>query len=317
MATSTIIYTNKIQDELLQRLSNKTILILDQGLPQEFREVFSSHSLVWTLPGGEEVKNFSTLSKLSEEILEHNISRHYQVIAVGGGAVLDLAGFLSSILLRGLSWTAVPSTLLAMVDAGIGGKTAINSTHGKNLIGSFHHPLEILMDISFLESLKESEIKSGKGEILKLCLLYQGIAEQVLNQDPLEKLIYSCVQFKEDIVAKDFKEQGLRKVLNLGHNFAHAWEQFIKKPHGELVAQGVYWEDYFLNNKINEKLVLQLASILKIDTIQEKPVFSDEFFQAIQKDKKNNQKQLEFILTKEFRPTFINLTLEELRQTLA
>jgi 3-dehydroquinate synthetase len=162
------------------------------------------------------------------------------LIAFGGGAIGDLAGFCSSILVRGISWSLVPTTLLSMVDSSVGGKTGINSKYGKNLIGSFHLPENIWIDTSLISTLQNKQIESGKGEIIKYSFLDSGIYREVMNDVELFKIIESCLNFKSKITTEDPKEKGDRKYLNLGHTLGHAIEKHYGISHGRSVMWGIF-----------------------------------------------------------------------------
>lgn len=196
--------------------------------------------IIWKAPDGEKTKNFTDYESCLEFFISKGIHRKSHLIAIGGGATSDFAGFVASTLLRGLSWSIIPTTLLSQVDAAIGGKVAINSSHGKNLVGSFHLPQNIWINSSFLKSLPEEEYKSGKGEILKYAFLDKKIFD-LLNKDKVDVLvsIEACADFKVLVTEEDLEESGRRKTLNLGHSFGHAFEQIYNLCHGEAVMWGL------------------------------------------------------------------------------
>ena len=205
------------------------------------------------LPAGESTKNFSRLERIIETLLTAKIERSTTVIALGGGVVGDLTGFAASIVLRGISFVQFPTTLLAQVDSSVGGKTGINTAQGKNLVGSFHQPIAVFIDIETLKTLPERELRAGYGEICKYGLLgdedfwswleEQGAAVLAREPAPTSHAIQTCCAAKASIVAVDERESGARALLNLGHTFAHALEAELGYSgallHGEAVAMGI------------------------------------------------------------------------------
>ncbi|MGI9501047.1 MAG: 3-dehydroquinate synthase [Geminicoccaceae bacterium] len=210
-------------------------------------------SETFILPAGEQTKNFAQFEELVEGILALGIERGTTIIALGGGVIGDLAGFAAATLLRGLDTIQIPTTLLAQVDSSVGGKTGINSTHGKNLIGSFHQPKLVLADIGVLKSLPARELRAGYAEIVKYGLIdrpaFFGWLEEngqaLLRGDADARrhaVIESC-RAKAETVAADERESGRRALLNLGHTFGHALEAITgyggELLHGEAVAIGM------------------------------------------------------------------------------
>lgn len=193
----------------------------------------------FTFPPGEAAKGFAEWERALEYFLERKISRDSHLVAIGGGATSDVAGFVASTLLRGITWSVVPTTLLSQVDASIGGKVAINPRFGKNLVGNFHEPQNIYVCNDFLKTLDNKELKSGKGEVLKYAFLSKEIASLIENKAPFEEVVDACAKFKLDLVKRDLHEKGERKTLNLGHTFGHGIEWIYKTPHGQAVVWGM------------------------------------------------------------------------------
>ena len=206
-----------------------------------------------TIKGGESAKSLANYSALMEEILGLGISRDTILIALGGGVIGDLVGFMAASLLRGLDFIQIPTTFLAQVDSAVGGKTGINAKAGKNLIGAFHQPKAVLIDLDCLETLPLREMRAGYAEVVKYGLLgdakffawleQHGADVLQKNQKPLITAIRHCCQAKAAIVAADETESGTRALLNLGHTFAHAFEAEAGYTgdllHGEAVAAGL------------------------------------------------------------------------------
>jgi 3-dehydroquinate synthase len=212
---------------------------------------------IFLMGDGEEAKSFATIEDLCRKFATWGLLRGDAVIALGGGVVGDTAGFAAATYHRGIAVLQAPTTLLAMVDAAIGGKTAVNLPEGKNLVGAFHQPIGVLADTDTLTTLPEQEYRSGLGEVAKYALLGDVVADPtglvellrlnttaVLDRDPavLEDLVTRCVAIKADVIAKDPEERtGLRATLNLGHTLAHALETAggYGLTHGEAVAIGL------------------------------------------------------------------------------
>lgn len=215
----------------------------------------SSHCVCDTLvlPDGEQYKNREQLERIYEALLTHQHHRDTTLIALGGGVIGDMVGFAASTYLRGVSFINMPTTLLAQVDAAIGGKTAINHALGKNMIGSFYQPDAVFMDLNTLNTLPLRAFRAGIAEMIKCALIRGGVLlehmQEALAQglalhrySKLDELLLECCTVKAFIVAQDEKEQGMRALLNLGHTLAHALEtatDYQRFLHGEAVAIGL------------------------------------------------------------------------------
>ena len=202
-------------------------------------------------PAGERSKTLDTYVELVRGLAALGMTRTDLVVALGGGVVGDLAGFAAATYMRGIACVQVPTTLLAMVDSSIGGKTGVDIPEGKNLVGAFHLPRQIIRDVGYLATLPEREMKNGLAEMIKTAVLFDAAMFAELRalaaRTPDERLaalaplVERCAQWKERIVEEDFKEGGRRKLLNLGHTFGHAIEKVsdFAIPHGEAVAMGM------------------------------------------------------------------------------
>ncbi len=204
------------------------------------------------LPPSEKAKTLEQAGELASFLFENGFSRSSMIIAAGGGAVTDLAGFAASIYMRGVTWISVPTTFLAQIDAGLGGKTAVNLGGAKNIAGTFHQPALAVCDTAFLDSLPHAELRSGAGELVKYALIgpgaLRGIVEKNLSKTlagdkaALTACVSACAAYKLKLVAKDERDEtGLRERLNLGHTAGHAFEAMAggRLPHGEAVARGL------------------------------------------------------------------------------
>ncbi|HSW86119.1 MAG TPA: 3-dehydroquinate synthase [Rhabdochlamydiaceae bacterium] len=213
-------------------------------------------TILFSFPEGEEHKTRRTKEFLEDQMLEKGFGRDGAIIALGGGVVTDLAGFLAATYCRGIPLISIPTTLLGMVDASIGGKNGVNTSKGKNLIGSFYHPKAIFIDTHMLETLSENELRNGTAEIIKYGLISSPPIFEFLdqlhdrwlavNQDFFQEIIYlSCLK-KKDVIEEDPNETGLRRTLNFGHTVGHALEllECYKIGHGDAIAIGMIVESY-------------------------------------------------------------------------
>ncbi|MDP6572282.1 MAG: 3-dehydroquinate synthase [Rhodospirillales bacterium] len=206
-----------------------------------------------TLPAGEQTKDFAHLEALAEDLLAGKVGRDTTLVALGGGVIGDLAGFAAAITMRGMDFVQIPTTLLAQVDSAVGGKTGINTRHGKNLVGAFHQPRLVLSDIATLDTLPERELVAGYAEVVKYGLIRDAAFFRWLETNGLRlcggdtearrHAVAACCAAKAAIVAEDEREAGRRALLNLGHTFGHALEAQSgfgdTLLHGEAVAIGM------------------------------------------------------------------------------
>jgi 3-dehydroquinate synthase len=212
----------------------------------------NSQPITLFLPSGESSKRMHQVERLADELHKAGADRDAILIAFGGGVLGDLTGFLAAIYMRGIRYVGVPSTFLAQVDSSLGGKTGVNLAHGKNLVGSFHHPLAVFADTELLQTLPPRELRAGLQESIKagvirdprLFALMERDAEKALAGDPatLEKIITMSVRMKANVVNLDERESGLRMILNYGHTVGHAIEaatHYRKLLHGEAIAWGM------------------------------------------------------------------------------
>ena len=256
---SNIIIKEGLKDNIRDYLGDKKFfLITNTKLKRLYPElVYKFHKdRVIVIKDGEKYKNFKTFEYILDELLKRKIERKDCIVALGGGVVGDVAGYCASSILRGVELIQIPTTLLAMCDASIGGKTGINTKYGKNLIGSFYCASKVLIDPDFIRTLDKYQYKCGLGEILKYALIEQSIPcetkydlidffdkNQVLDiRNQMPYIIKACAHLKATVVQKDRLESGLRKILNFGHTYAHPVEtlsNYKKISHGEAVAWGM------------------------------------------------------------------------------
>lgn len=268
------------------------------------------------LPPGERYKTLSILQKIYDAALEHHLERSSTIVALGGGIVGDMAGFAAATWLRGIAFVQVPTSLLAMVDASIGGKTGVNHPRGKNLIGAFHQPRLVLIDPEVLNTLPPREFRAGMAEVIKYGVIWDAdLFEQMEQTQRLEQrkwvspelmqsiLSRSC-QAKADVVSQDEKEAGLRAILNYGHTVGHAVESltgYRQVNHGEAVAIGMVAAGGIalrLGLWQQEESDRQLALIQKAGLPTQLPpgLDLDAILSALQTDKKVKDGRVRFVL---------------------
>jgi 3-dehydroquinate synthase len=266
--------------------------------------------------GGEKNKRISHVEALAEEMMEHGADRTSLVIGFGGGIVTDISGFLAAIFMRGIPVLQIPTTLLAQVDAATGGKTGVNLTIGKNLVGSFHQPLAVLIDPEVLATLPAREYRAGLFEVLKCGIirdrrLFEMLAERsrdvlALKPEVVDELIAGAVQIKAEVVTADEREGDLRRILNFGHTIGHAIEaetEFVRMLHGEAVAWGMLAATRLavLWGSLEERSAQKIAAAIDIygPLPEVKDISPDRLLGRLGSDKKTLQGKVHFVLPTE------------------
>ena len=295
----------------------------------------SSEFFFFKTKSKDKFKNFENLSNLLNYILSHKINRDSIIISIGGGVTGDLVGFASSIVLRGVKCIHIPTTLLSQVDSSVGGKTGINTKHGKNLVGAFHQPEGVVIDVNFLKTLPERELLAGFAEVIKYSFIYdkkffkylENNTENIkkLKSPYIENTIFKSCQIKAKIVSIDEKEQGIRAILNFGHTFAHAFENLInydnkKLIHGEAVAIGMvcaFKLSVYLNlcSKKEAERCIGLISKFNLPTklkdIKSIRLESKKLLDKFYLDKKVKNGKITFILSNGIGSAFIKNDVKE------
>ncbi len=264
---------------------------------------------------GEPFKRLSTLEKLAETLVKQGADRNSTLIALGGGVTCDVTGFLASVYMRGLDVIQIPTTVLAQVDAAIGGKTGVNLRSGKNLLGTFHQPLAVLIDPNLLSTLPSREYRAGLYEALKcgiignprLFRLFEDRRREILDRDPsvIEKVIAESVRLKASVVSADEREGGLRQVLNLGHTIGHALEAetgYSQLLHGEAVAWGMIAATLIAlsTGKLNRAAAQRITTaILSLGRLPSMRIKTASVLRRLQSDKKTRQGKVHFILPRQ------------------
>jgi 3-dehydroquinate synthase len=269
--------------------------------------------LSYVLPDGEQQKKLKTVHKIIDFLLGAGFGRDSTLVSLGGGVVGDITGFTASVFMRGVSFIQIPTTLLAQVDASVGGKTGVNHALGKNLIGSFYQPRCVVCDSQFLPSLTKKDYLCGLSEVIKYGLikdadffewLENNVSEIIaLEPDTIHQMIQKSCKIKADIVSQDEKEHSVRALLNFGHTFGHAIEAshgFGKWHHGEAVAVGMVLASRLslMMSWITENDVVRIRTLLAaFDLPLELPDVSfEQLTNAIQKDKKIENKNIQLVL---------------------
>ena len=274
---------------------------------------FTSSMIV--MRDGESHKKLATLEELAEKLARHGADRNAAILAFGGGVVGDVAGLLASLYMRGVDLIHVPTTVLAQLDASIGGKTGVNLRAGKNLLGTFHQPRAVLIDPAVLSTLPDREFRAGLYEALKcgvignpdLFLQFEQNREKILKRDPasLERIISDAVQLKASVVSADERESGLRRVLNFGHTIGHALEAetgYRKLLHGEAVAWGmIAATNIALSVGRTDRVTAgRIAdAVLGMGRLPQVEVSSRKILARLQSDKKTRNGVVHFILPAE------------------
>ncbi len=232
------------------KLDRKVFIVTDSGVPREYAEkvaALAKDAVIYTVDEGEGSKSIAALEKLLFAMMDFQMTRADAAVAVGGGVVGDLTGFASSLYMRGIDFYNAPTTLLSQVDSSIGGKTAVNLGSTKNIVGSFYQPKAVLIDTDVLSTLPRRHFSAGLAEAVKMSLtsdreLFELFEAEEIGETNIEDVIVRALMIKKDVVEKDEKESGLRKILNFGHTFGHGIEAESGLGglyHGECVALGM------------------------------------------------------------------------------
>lgn len=305
---------NKYITKQIFVVSNKIISSLYLNLVLSEVSLYADKVVSMLVPDGEKYKEFNTVNLIYNKLLEENFERSSTLIALGGGVIGDMSGFVASTYQRGINFIQVPTTLLSQVDSSVGGKTAINHTLGKNMIGTFYQPKAVFIGTDVLQSLSKREFSSGLAEIIKYALLgdkeffnyLENNIDLLLNleKEVLEYTVYKCCEMKSQIVFEDEKELGgKRALLNLGHTFAHAIEVkmgYGNWLHGEAVAAGLV-----LSCRLSERLgifsnndTLRVIDLLKKAKLPFNPpdIEFSEWIRIMRNDKKVKNSKINFIV---------------------
>ncbi|MBE3570644.1 MAG: 3-dehydroquinate synthase, partial [Bacillales bacterium] len=317
--------------------TTKILVIADNHVSHLYRKKLEKHlptdiPFAWKeVPQGEAAKSMAVFESCITEALEQNLDRKSCIIAFGGGAAGDLAGYVAAAFMRGIRFLQVPTTILAH-DSAVGGKVAINHPLGKNMIGHFHQPEAVIFDTRFIHSLPEKEVRSGFAEVTKHALIKDQtflhqltstlVSLEKIDSDFLEKSLCKGISIKADIVSEDEKEQGIRAFLNFGHTYGHALEATIgygRMTHGEAVMIGIVYALYLSKKKCS--LAFDLSSF--INWIQRlgysldvpETISFDQLLSAMKRDKKTIGRSIRFVLLEEIgKPVIMEMNQEDLQE---
>ena len=321
----------------------KCLIVIDKNISKniilQIKKSLKAQSICTYIYNANEVnKNLNNVNKILDILLNKNFSRDDSLISIGGGITGDICGFAASLFKRGLKFINVPTTLLSQVDSSIGGKTGVNTKYGKNLIGSFYQPNLVISDVQFLKTLPQREVICGYAEILKHSIIadrkffnfLEKNSSKILNLSSpfIEKAIYQSCKIKKQVVEKDEKENNLRKILNFGHTFAHAYEATLgyskRLNHGEAVILGMKTALNF-SLQINLLKKSDYSSIINHIVKTKLPSSISKFFQIkdlnkilsfMIKDKKNNSDSINLVLLRKIGKPLINKTFKKKRLSL-
>ncbi len=314
---------SKAGDEL--NLNRKVMIVTDDGVPSKYSEVLSAQCLnasIFVLKQGEESKNLDNFAAIEKALLENGFSRKDCVVALGGGVVGDLAGFAASCFMRGIDFYNIPTTVLSQVDSSVGGKTAVDFNGVKNIVGTFYQPKRDLIDPDVLNTLSDRQKANGLVEAVKMAATFDAeLFEEFEKVERFEDLdieyvIGKAIQLKADVVEKDEKEAGLRKVLNFGHTLGHGVEAALQNTdspllHGECVGMGM---TVMCDEDVKERIV-KILDMLKIPSTYSFDF--DEALEAVTHDKKLNGKTISTVYVSKIGTyEMIDMTPDELAERL-
>ena len=301
-------FQTPVAEVLANYADHEVVFITNEHIARLYAWLFSGYKC-FVIPAGEHTKDLATVGELAAKMLAAEVSRKSLIVGVGGGVITDITGFLASVYMRGTKFGFIPTSLLAMVDASIGGKNGVNQDLYKNLLGTFCHPEFILFDPAFLKTLPGTEWSNGFAEIIKYaCCFDAGMFDDLsgkfisaFKEDEAEvfELIRKCVAIKTRVVQADEKETGLRKLLNFGHSAGHAIENLYELPHGYAVAIGMVVASLIservceLDKKVTARLITMLAQYyLPVEYALD----VTKVMELLRRDKKRNKARMDYVL---------------------
>lgn len=301
-------------------ISRKIAIITDTGVPEKWVNIVKEQcpdSFICTIPQGEQSKCFDQYKHLLEEMISHNMSRKDSIIAVGGGVVGDLAGFVAASYMRGIDFYNIPTTVLSQVDSSVGGKVAIDMGSYKNIVGAFWQPKTVIIDPNVLSTLSLRQQHNGLCEALKMGLILDDHLVSLFEQDTLDidTIITRSIELKRDVVQQDERESNLRKILNFGHTIGHAIESAYGLNtylHGECVAMGML---FFIEDKTLKQRVLNIYK--KLDLPQVPDYDTATLLEYVTHDKKSNHNTVSTVLVEQSGSYIIKeLSFKEIQEVL-
>ena len=304
----------KYQDNIIKTFNtykkkyDKIFIITDDNIINHYPFIKKLSDFILLCKNGESCKSILEYEKAILFLHKNDCNKQSVIIAIGGGTITDFAGFLSSTYMRGICYISIPTTLLGMVDASIGGKNALNFSNTRNLIGTFKNPEEVVIELNFLKTLDKEELVNGFAEIIKYSLimdieLFKYLEKNIdktfpiINAKIIKPIIKKCIKNKLDIVNKDYNDTNIRNILNFGHTVGHALESYyhFQLSHGKAVIYGMIISTYLSNlNKEQYKKINSLFKIFKLPNL--KPLNKNKVMKYINMDKKNIANELNYIV---------------------
>lgn len=348
LKTAYMIYPERSFEKLPERISQldvscrRIVVVTDSNVEKLYlKEVVELLAPVcgeissYVIPAGEENKNLDQIRKIFVHLIEHSLDRHDLLAALGGGVTGDMTGFAAACYLRGIRFVQIPTTLLSQVDSSIGGKTGVDFDHYKNMVGAFHQPSMVYLNISTLKTLDDRQFASGMGEVLKHGLIkdaeyYEWLLDhmdEIESRDPdvLLEMVVRSVNIKREVVERDPEEHGERALLNFGHTAGHAIEKLkdFRLAHGQCVALGcvvaayISWQRKYIDDGTFYEIRDMFVGFdlpISFDSLS-----IDDIIDAIKHDKKMDQGQIRFILLHELGDAYIDRTVtdNEIRAALS
>lgn len=306
-----------LSKNLVEKISSNSFLFIDSNVNEKypiFKDAFEKEK-IFIIEANEDNKTFQKCEELLRQLVDKGIKKNHKIVAVGGGVVQDITGFVSSVLYRGIEWQFFPTTLLAQADSCIGSKTSINFEGAKNLLGTFHPPSQIYCCVEFLKTLKKDDIKSGIGEILhyylvdgneKVVDLMNSYEEILDDSSEIIPYIYESLLIKKRMIEVDEFDQKQRRIFNYGHTFGHAIESITNYEisHGQAVTLGIDMANYiscnlgFIDNKTYKRINKIIQKNIPNFSLDKSNI--DEYMKILSKDKKNKNSSIVCILLKSF-----------------
>ncbi|MFP4226663.1 MAG: 3-dehydroquinate synthase [Desulfobacterales bacterium] len=288
--------------------AGRTVIITDDNVERLYSAAFPSREVI-TVGQGEAVKTLETVSGIYDQLIESQADRSVFLLGIGGGIVCDVTGFVASTYLRGVRFGYVPTTLLAQVDASVGGKTGVNFRGYKNMVGVFNQPEFVLCDPRVLKTLPARDLACGFAEVVKhaaICdadyfefLEQEASRARSLDPEVMTRVVYDSIAIKADVVSRDEREKGERRKLNFGHTFGHAVEKTEGLPHGEAVAIGMMMAARLSRSRhmLDQASVDRLAALLSAFHLPlESQVDQKQIMDALARDKKREGDEIHFVL---------------------
>lgn len=304
------IFVGRVEDGIKRYAQNRRVVVItDANIDRLYHDIISKYEHI-IIGHGEGIKNLITVQKIYAQLMEIGADRSTLLVGIGGGIVTDITGFVATTFMRGLDFGFVATSLLAQVDASVGGKNGVNILNYKNMVGTFAQPSFVITDVTFLRTLPPRELHAGMGEVVKMAIigdeeLFNFIEENIsaecyTNKDIMQRIVLDSVRLKADIVDHDECEKGVRRVLNLGHTIAHAIEKCTHKlNHGEAVAVGLSKISHVSNAMgiLAEKDMQRIDNLLKkIGFSLDMPVALSDVVREIRHDKKKSNNLIRIVL---------------------